>query len=130
MQRIIAEVEAEEAQEAAARQAAQMEAQRLRQEQGQLLAREFQAHVARYEELRHQLHAHLGLLFRVAQDYSRLAQGTYPPTFMETEFMSINLPSLVPSTNPYAQSSPFTTTRGTVMGFYASTGQDWPPLSV
>lgn len=106
------------------RQADLLEAQRLRQNQAQLLHREYQAKVSEYESLRTDVHACLGELWRVVQDYHRLTSQN-PPTFPENTFMSIDVPSLIPNPSPHHMPSSFSTTRASVMGYFASTGRTW-----
>jgi hypothetical protein len=101
--------------------AAQLEQQRLRQQQAQLLNRDYQARVEEYEELRKMVHAKLGEIWRVATEYQRLT-SQYPPTFLENTFMSVDIPSLLPS-NQF--SSPFSTTRASVMAWFSSLGKGW-----
>lgn len=115
------DVAAENQREEQARQEQAMEAQRLRQQQAQLLNREYLAAAEEYEQARAALHEKLGQIWRIANDYSRLTSH-YPPTFPENVFMEISVPTLAPS---HEWSSPFSTTRTAVMGWFASTGKEW-----
>jgi len=101
-----------------------LEAQRLRQNQAQLLHREYQAKVSEYERLRADVHALLGEMWGIVQDYHRLTSQN-PPTFPENTFMSIDVPSLLPSTNPHHMPNNFSTTRAAVMGYFSGLGRTW-----
>jgi hypothetical protein len=125
MKQIQADVAAENRRLAEERLAADAEAQRLRQEQGQLLNREYLAAVERYEAQRRALHDAAGDVWRAAQDYSRLT-GKTPPTFMEAAFMSIDTPSMVPNPSPWgSMNSGIGTVKAAVMGWFASSGKTW-----
>lgn len=125
MKQITTEVAAENLKAEQQRQADQMEAARLRAEQGQLLNREYLQSVERYEQARTALHAAAGDLWRTAQDYARLT-GSPPPSFMEATFMRIDTPSMVPPTSHWGSiSSGIGTVRAAVAGWFATMGKTW-----
>jgi len=106
------------------RQATLLEQQRLRQNQAQLLHREYTSRVSEYEELRKMVHEKLGEMWGIVQDYHRLTSQN-PPTFPENVFMSIDVPSLIPNPSPHHMPNNFSTTRASVMGYFSSTGRTW-----
>ena len=106
------------------RKAQQLEAQRLRAEQGQMLNREFQAKVEEYEQLAALVHAKLGEMWRVVQEYKRLTSNL-PPAFAESTFTEVNVPSLRPKANPHDWGSPFPTTKIAVINYFNTGGKGW-----
>lgn len=102
----------------------ELERQRLRQEQGKYLHDQYTQAVAEYERIRGDAHAIVGRVWIAAQAYSRLT-GQNPNEFPENTFNDINLPTLKPNPSPYGMSSAVSTTRGAVMGWFASTGTRW-----
>jgi hypothetical protein len=95
---------------------------RLRAEQGKYLREQHNEAVAEYEAARLKLHQTVGVVWHSAQEYSRVT-GTMPNDFSEGLFNDINLPSLRPA--PHAWSNPFSTTRASVMAWFASNGKRW-----
>jgi hypothetical protein len=124
MTQVLADVAAENLKQKQDQLTQEMESARLRQAQGQLLAREFSARVEEYEVLRKQLHGKLGEVWQSVQEYSRLT-GVAPGTFPEQIFMGINTPSLVPSKDPWHMSASTTTVHAAVQGWFASMGRQW-----
>ena len=94
------------------------EQQQLRAEQGRVLAEQHLQDIQRYEELRTLLHQHLGVVWRGAQEYSKVT-GQLPGTFPESIFNSIDLPSL---SKPNHWSAGFSTTRQAVLAYFSNRG--------
>lgn len=125
MKQVMADVQAERQKQEQQKLSDQMEAQRLRQEQGQYLNRQFQDAIAQYEGERQALHTTVGTVWAAAQAYARVT-GVLPPGFMENVFNDINLPSMVAGGSPWANHSPgFSTTRASVMAWFANQGRRW-----
>lgn len=89
---------------------------------------EYKAAVAGYERQRHDLHAAVGRVWAAVQVYGDLL-GKQPPEFNEQGFNSINVPTLIPNTNPWG--NPYgacTTTQASTMGWFNPTThrKSWP----
>ena len=103
--------------------AAELEATRLRQEQGQYLGRLFQEQLDQYEQARIQFHEQVGQLWASVMAYSHLT-GVHPSNFPEALFNEINAPSLRPL-GLHSLPSGFTTTQASVMNYFNSQGKQW-----
>jgi hypothetical protein len=125
MAKVAAELEETRAQQQTQRALDQSEAQRVRAEQGQRLVSEYKAAIREYERMRVDLHAVVGRVWAAVQAYGHLT-GTHPLDFTEQIFNTINVPSLIPSTSPWAMSNGFTTTQAAAMGSQATFGKTWP----
>ena len=98
-----------------------IEAQRIRAEEGQYLHARVMELIDKYEVDRVALHQDIGSLWVAVQDYQRLTHQL-PPGFSENLFNEINLVSLKPSGR---WSSGYSTTRVAVMGWFSSAGKRW-----
>jgi len=98
-----------------------IEAQRIRAEEGKFLYARVMELIDKYEVKRDALHQDLGPLWVAVQDYQRLTHQL-PPGFSENLFNEINLVSLKPSGR---WSSGYSTTRVAVMGWFSSAGKRW-----
>ena len=118
MKQIAADVEEANRREELERQAAAMDAQQLRQQQGQYLHRQYVQALEDYEAQRGALHAVVGKVYAAAQAYAKVT-GVTPNSFHEAMFVKINVPTLKPG-EAWDWGSPFTTTQAAVMGYFAN----------
>lgn len=98
---------------------------RLHLEKQEILRRHAEA-VADYEAHRAVMHETLGRIWSLAQRYARMNSGQLPAGFHDAVFMRIDIPTLIPATDPYQWDSPMSTTRSAVDGYRATMGQEWP----
>ena len=101
--------------------AQEMEAARIRAEEGKYLHAHVMELLDKYEVNRSALHQDVGRVWIAVQDYQRLTRQL-PPGFSENTFNEINLVSLKPSAR---WSSGYSTTRAAIMGWFSSAGQRW-----
>ena len=99
----------------------EMEAARIRAEEGKYLHAHVMELLDKYEVNRSALHQDVGHIWVAVQDYQRLTRQL-PPGFNENTFNEINLASLKPSAH---WSSGCSTTRAAIMGWFSSAGKRW-----
>lgn len=124
MAKVQADIAETRAKQQADRLAGEMDAQRLRGEQGKYLKAQYDQAIADYERLRQETHDAVGRIWAAVQAYSAVTKA-HPQGFVESLFNEISVPSLIPNPSPYALRPMHTTTQVAVMGWFASQGKQW-----